>query len=156
VQESDLADRIHKRLEHPKQYAENGIEPLIKAILSVLAKHPHFHATDGSSRHVDTLGWPYDFGCGKCHASMRGSRDLNGLGWCETVTDIARALGIEIDDAVSDSAGDRREARDRTLMSVFWKCFYLTEDAFVAGVTLRAMAWAACGMWRDRKRRSRG
>lgn len=72
-------------------------DPRNAAILSVLEKHPHFHAADGSGRHVDTLGYPYDFGCGKCHASTRGSRDLNGLGWCETVMDIARELGIEAD-----------------------------------------------------------
>jgi hypothetical protein len=98
VQEPDLADQIHQRLEHPKQYAENGIEPLIEAILSVLAKHPHFRAADESGRHVETLGYPYDFGCGKCHAWSPASTSLTGLGWCETVTDIARALGIEVDD----------------------------------------------------------
>lgn len=67
------------------------------AILSVLAKHPHFRARDGSNRHVDTLGYPYDFGCGKCHAWSPASTSLTGLGWCETVTDIASALGIEVD-----------------------------------------------------------
>jgi hypothetical protein len=96
---ADLTAQICERLDDPKRFAENGNGPLIEAILSVLKKHPHFHATDGSGRHVETLGWPHDFGCGRCHASMRGSRDLNGLGWCETVTDIARALGIELDGA---------------------------------------------------------
>jgi hypothetical protein len=74
-----------------------GFEQMRDALLTVLKKHPHYHAADESSRHVETLGYPHDFGCGKCHASMRGSRDLNGLGWCETVTDIASALRIEAD-----------------------------------------------------------
>lgn len=60
------------------------------AIEAVLDKHSHRRASG-------TLGYPHDFGCGTCHTWMRGSKDVQGLGWCETVRDIAKALGIGVD-----------------------------------------------------------
>lgn len=94
---ADLAARIRERLDATTERDYPEMQAMRDAILSVLAKHPHIRATDESSRHVDTLGHPHDFGCGNCHTWRRGSSSLDGRGWCETVTDIARALGIEAD-----------------------------------------------------------
>jgi hypothetical protein len=38
-------------------------------------------------------------------------------------------------------------------MSVFWKCFYLSEDALVGTIAIRMVAWGTLGLWRDHARR---
>lgn len=52
--DADLDAAIRERLDDPKPFLENGIEPLIRAILTVLNVHRPVH-TKGSG--VNTAGW---------------------------------------------------------------------------------------------------
>ena len=90
----DLDALIRERLDDPKRFLENGIEPLIDAITAVLDLHAlrpgggiGYEPDDGSK--YERMGRV----CTSC-----GPPDEYAVRWpCPEVRAIAAALGIEVD-----------------------------------------------------------
>lgn len=77
---TDLDAAIRARLDDPKRYLENGIEPLIRAITAALDLHA-----------APERALPGEIHCGELVDWVKGG--------CPTVRTIAAALGIEVADA---------------------------------------------------------